>query len=654
MNRRDDESFRIKARAPKSGRGRESLFIDRVLTQVRRSGGGVGRPTQRKGRRGRPQFHRGGLAAAFAGARLDARSRRVIIKTRLVYLKTGGSRALATHLRYLAREGVGRDGVPGQAYDARSDAADLKTFEKRIPGDRHQFRMILAPEDGAALADLKAFTRDLMSGVERDLGTRLEWVAVDHWDTANPHTHVILRGTDETGRDLVIDREYLIRGMRLRACELATEWLGPRTELEIRRSMEHDIGQERWTGIDRALQAHARDGVLDLREMPEGAARLRERNLMLARLQRLEPMGLSEKLGPGRWRMREDAETVLRHMGERGDIVRTMQRAFGKEPRELAIFDPRRGAEPVIGRIAAKGIADELTDKAYLVIDGLDGRGHYVTLPPGTDLAELPVGGIVEASVASDRVADRSIVALAEHGVYSTQVHLAELRANPPRTLDPEEIVAGHVRRLEALRRAGIVERFDAGMWRIPNDLVERGRTYDRQRSGGVAVVLHSHSPVERQVRVVGATWLDRQLVDGAIPQSPLRGFAASAHEAMRAREEFLIEQGLAKRQDGRVVLARNLLRTLRERELEKTAQAISKQTGLTYRPVADRTSAAGVYRRSVMLASGRFAMLDDGLGFSLVPWRPVLEKHLGQDVAAMLRGDSVSWHFGRKLGRSL
>ncbi len=101
-------------------------------------------------------------------------------------------------------------------------------------------------------------------------------------------------------------------------------------------------------------------------------------------------------------------------------------------------------------------------------------------------------------------------------------------------------------------------------------------------------------------------------------------------------------------------MLSRNLLRTLRERELEKASQAIERETGLTYRPAADGTSASGVYRRSIMLTSGRFAMLDDGLGFSLVPWRPVLEKRLGQNLTALTRGDTVSWQLGRKLGRSL
>src|SRR5256885_6460062 len=73
---------------------------------------------------------------------------------------------------------------------------------------------------------------------------------------------------------------------------------------------------------------------------------------------------------------------------------------------------------------------------------------------------------------------------------------------------DPQEVVAAHVRRLEALRRAGIVERVAEGLWKVPDDLPEQGRRYDAQRLGGVAVELKSHLPIERQARVIGATWL--------------------------------------------------------------------------------------------------------------------------------------------------
>src|SRR3546814_11538595 len=87
-----------------------------------------------------------------------------------------------------------------------------------------------------------------MKQVELDLGTRLDWVAVDHWDTDNPHTHIVLRGKDDRGEDLVIARDYIGRGMRTRASELATDWLGPRTQRELERSRqrseERRVGKE--------------------------------------------------------------------------------------------------------------------------------------------------------------------------------------------------------------------------------------------------------------------------------------------------------------------------------------------------------------------------------------------------------------------------
>jgi hypothetical protein len=200
---------------------------------------------------------------------------------------------------------------------------------------------------------------------------------------------------------------------------------------------------------------------------------------------------------------------------------------------------------------------------------------------------------------------------------------------------------------LEALRRAGIVERVDEGVWRVPDDLVARGRTYDRQRLGSAAVELRSHLPVEKQVRAIGATWLDHQLVGDANTLSD-RGFATTVREALTARQEFLADQGLAERRGQRIILAGNLLAKLRDRDIEATATTIAIETGLAYRPFPDGTVASGVYRRSVWLASGRFAMLDDGLGFSLVPWRPVIERRLGQTVSAVVRGEHITWGLGR------
>lgn len=218
---------------------------------------------------------------------------------------------------------------------------------------------------------------------------------------------------------------------------------------------------------------------------------------------------------------------------------------------------------------------------------------------------------------------------------------------------DPQEIVAAHVRRLQALRRAGIVERVADGLWKVPEDLAECGRQYDAQRLDGVTVELKSHLPIERQARVIGATWLDQQLIGGGRGLGDL-GFGAEAKEALQQRADFLEEQGLAQRRGQRVILVRNLLGTLRNRELAQAAKDVTADTGLTHRPVTDGQRVAGIYRRLVMLASGRYAMLDNGMGFSLVPWRPVIEQRLGQQLAATVRGGGVSWEVGRQRDPSI
>ena len=119
----------------------------------------------------------------------------------------------------------------------------------------------------------------------------------------------------------------------------------------------------------------------------------------------------------------------------------------------------------------------------------------------------------------------------------------------------------------------------------------------------------------------------------------------------MRQRADFLEEQGLAQRRGQRVIIARNLLGTLRNRELAQVAKDMAVETGLEHRPVADGQRVSGIYRRSVILTSGRYAMLDDGMGFSLVPWRPVIEQRLGQQLAATVSSGGASWEIGRQRG---
>ena len=647
----DEDRFRVRPGRPRFERDPGvQKFMTRVLRASRQASAGAGKPLARGRGRG-AEKGRGHIAARRIRGRVGPRARRVTVKARLVVHAQAAPGSTAAHLRYIQRDSVTREGERGRAYSADRDIAKVEDFETRVEPDRHEFRFIVSPEDAAEIGDLRGYTRELMGRMEADLGTRLDWVAVDHWDTDNPHTHVVLRGVDATGENLVIARDYIAHGMRVRASELATDLLGPQTEREMRERMTREVGQERWTGLDRQLAEQARDQKVDLRVVPADSDGRFRRGLLIGRLQELERLGLAEPAGPGRWTLSADAEPTLRAMGERGDIIRTMQRALGHAERPLAMFDASTETPTrIVGRIAAKGLADELQDRGYLVVDGIDGRGHYVALPSGANLADYPTGGIVEVSGGSrePRPADRVIASrVAPDRLYRPDRHLAEARRDAHPGDDPEAYVGAHVRRLEALRRAGVVERLSDGAWRVPPDLLARAAAFEADRSGGAVVALRSHLDLGRQTRALGATWLDRSLIEG-VATAPA-GFGAEVRSALDERRAFLVEEGLATRHGPRTILGRDLLATLRDREVVQVARGLATEAGLQHRPVKDGDDVRGVYRRSVMLASGRFAMLDDGVGFSLVPWKPVLEQRLGQTVSGVLRGGSVSWDLSRQ-----
>ena len=641
----DGDRFRVRPAAPKSRAGpRPERFVSQVLKEVSKAG------AKASGQRaGRPAstFGRGRVAAGMAVGRLGVHARRVVIKARFVVLRKAGANSVSNHLRYIERDGVTRDGQRGQAYGADTDAADLKAFEERGRGDRHQFRFIVSAEDAVDLEDLHGFTRQLMQRMAVDLETSLDWVAVDHWDTDNPHTHIVLNGRTAGKEDLVIAPDYMAHGMRMRASEIATEWLGPRTEAEIRQSLQREVGQQRLTGLDRALLRQAVADTVDLTGQPEDRQR---QNLLRARLQRLEAMALAERVDANRWRLAPDMESTLTAMGEREDALDTIRRALKGQQRECLLDGA--SITPVIGRIAAKGLADELHDRGYLVVDGIDGRAHYLKLPSGADLSALPVGSIVEARPPGrERTVDRTIAAVVQDGIYQSVDHLARLEHAADR--DPQATVDVHVRRLEALRRSGVVARVADGVWQVPPDLVEKARQHDAQRGSGPTIELRSHLPIDQQVRAIGATWLDRQLI-GEGGGLAVQGFGAQVRDAMHGRADFLVEQGLAERRGQRMAFSRNLLATLRDRELSAVGKSLQDQTGKTYRPMQDGARISGVYRQSIQFVSGRFAMLDDGVGFSLVPWRPVIEQRLGQRISVMVRGSSVTFQLMRQREMSM
>lgn len=626
------------------------------------SGGGVRKASATPSRgvkRGRgAAFVRSRTLAGRGWSHRQPGARRVIVKSRSIRAAGKNGRA-AAHLRYIQRDGTSRDGERGQLYSANEDRADGNAFLDRGADDRHQFRVIVSPEDSADLGDLTGFTRDLMSQTEKDLGTKLDWVAVNHFNTGHPHIHVIVNGRDELGEDLVINGDYIAHGVRERASELATLELGPITGIEQQRKLRIEIDQDRFTRIDRAMITEAGDGLLDLRHEPADPRGVSDRALRLARLGKLKRMSLVTEHAPGRWELSARLEPTLRELGEHGDIIRTMQKALRADghDRDPASFQIHDGAPttPIVGRMIDKHLTDELGENLTLIVDGVDGRTHHVA---GVDPARVEgarIGSLVEIgpAEAGRRPADRTITSMVQDGIYRPGRHLERARfdGRVPGG-DYEGFVDAHVRRLEALRRAGIVERIDADRWRIPEDFESRAAAHDAGRNRQLNIRVLSTFDLEHQITADGATWLDRRLVDRGASDHTSAGFGQEAQEAMDRRREHLIEQGDATRQaDGRVFYRRNLLATLEQRDVAQSGADLAASRGVPFRAARDGETVQGKFAQTVQLSSGRFALVENAHEFTLVPWRPVIENRLGRDVMGVVQGGSVSWQLGRNKG---
>jgi len=582
---RDDNEFRVRPGRSRDSGAASGRRSQKLATQVQRAANKAGLAGSR--RAGLKRGSGSGKAArgrrTVAAMRRTPGQRRVTVMARIARHKGAHYRAapLAKHITYLERDGVSRDGRDASMFDARTDGADRDAFAGRCEDDRHHFRFIVSPEDAGDMEDLRSFTRELMADAAKDLGTELDWVAVDHWNTDNPHIHVLVRGVASDGTDLVIDRGYISEGLRFRAEERVTLELGPRTELDIRTALSREVDAERWTSLDRQLERLGQDtaGLVDLR--PGGDADPEMRRLLLGRAAKLEQLGLAAREGPAVWALEPGAETTLRDLSVRNDIIKTMHNAMSRDGGRFDVsalaLHQDVPSEPVIGRLVERGLHDELTGSAYAIVDGVDGRTHHLRFNDMEMTGDAKAGSIVE------------------------------LRS-----------------------------------W-------EDAKGHDR-----LSLATRSDIPLEAQIKAPGATWLDRQLV-ARDPVATGNGFGREVRDALDARASHLETQGLARRQGQRVILAQDLVGTLKNQELTAATQAIAARTGLEHKPSGAGDYVSGIYRERVTLSTGRFAMIDEGLGFQLVPWRPALDQHLGQHITGtMSPGGTVDWALGRGRGISL
>lgn len=571
----EDGDFRIRPGRMRSTRvQRTRPIINQVLAATRRAGGHVthqGTITRSR----QSHFGRGKLASVIAVRGVSSHSRRAIIKARVVRTgRVGG--ALAAHVKYLQRDGVTRDGEKGHLFGANEDNIDRDMFADRCSDDRHHFRFIVSPEDAADMANLKDFTRDLMAQMQKDLGTELDWVAVDHWNTGQPHIHILVRGVADDGRDLVIARDYIGDGLRARARELVTQELSLRTEHDIAKSHERQIYAEHWTDLDRKLSHELEQhGIIEMAAPIDHQPDALHTHKM-GRLRKLEHLGFASEIGNGQWVLRDDAETGLQAIGNRADIIKRMHQALGARGIERAEYDyhveAHLGNDKVIGRLVDRGLHDELCGSAYAIIDGIDGRTHHVVLPNLDATGDSTPGSIVELRQFKDR----------------------------------------------------------------------RGR----QRH---ALAVRSDMDINTQISEPGPTWLDRRNLSR--DRDDLGGgFGREVKDALDARAEHLVEQGLARRQGQRIIFVASLLDTLEQSDMARQASRLAQELGIPHHETKAGEFVSGTVREKLTLGSGRYAMIDDGLGFSLVPWTRSLDRQLGRHISGVMRDDGgVDWNLGRK-----
>lgn len=316
--------------------------------------------------------------------RVDVRQR-VIVKALVSrHMGKGAARgaALAAHVRYLGRDGAGHEGEAGTFFDRNEDAVNGAERTRGWAEHRHHFRFIISPEHGDRISDLQDYVRDVMGRVCADLGeAELPWMAVCHYDTDQPHAHVLMPGRRASGRDLVIPRDYVAYGFRARAQEAAQERLGDLSRLDAERRVWRETQRDAFTGFDRRLLA-SMDGEGMVGDAVGGKSAWAA--LTRGRLAHLEALGLAERQGR-RFRLDEDLEGRLRRLQISKDVIRTINQRGLETGRAAEIFREGR----VTGQVMKAGFHDELGVSPFVVVKDGQGVEHYARMAIGTALPSV-------------------------------------------------------------------------------------------------------------------------------------------------------------------------------------------------------------------------------------------------------------------------
>ncbi len=361
------------------------------------------RPTERRPRREQPMSgravrrKRAALSRRYTGTSQTSQ-RRVVVQGRYIrrWDKQTLVKSMRRHVGYLTRNHTARSGEKAVLYGRDVNEVDKDAFIERSAHDPRVFRFTLSPENQELVGP--AFTREMVSRWEGVVGARFDFVAADHFNTDNPHTHLVIRGVDrDTGEELFIPKDVMRTGLREIASGVATEWLGRRTTREIESSIRADISKERLTQIDRWLLKEQDAGIAEYRTVPKSRTAQFYRHAKIARLGKIEDLGLATRVSRNTYQLSDQMETVLRERGLDNDYVKLKHRELAARRivrlGEAVDYDPADAPSPLIGRV----VAEKYASHDALFVHTLQGEVHRIRSAEAAN-KELTPGTLVEVT----------------------------------------------------------------------------------------------------------------------------------------------------------------------------------------------------------------------------------------------------------------
>lgn len=615
-----------------------------IFTKLNR-GGGIAKSHSNKRMVRRGLMTRGNSFVGFSSGQ------RVVVKARYVKHKAGsmkaggGAASLRDHLKYISRDAAGKDGEKAVLFNEQEEGLDRKGFLELCQNDRHHWRFIISPENGHQIEDFHGYVRSVVKLVEKDLQTSLEWTSAVHYDTDDVHAHVIVRGVNDRGEDLVIGQDYVKEGFRRRAQEVATELLGERSLEEIQKSQEREVEALRVTSLDRFMEKQmGQERTLDVRAKTNFGKSLFYEGLIKGRLRFLAASGLAVEQPPGVYALKEDYQDDLRAIAQKNEAVKRLYPKIQDQARldDLSVYAIKDGQGPTVtGRIVDKGIMDELYDRKYVVVEDMEAKLHFVAVGETRSYDKAEKGSLVTVKPGGQSTgrADQNIKMIADmnDGLYDAAVHRAhvekEMKFIPEE--DRDQYVDYHLKRLETLEKNEIVKVMDGGRYEIPADVIAKGEELTKKINKREKKRFYPHlnvlsaTPIERLVYAEKKTWLDRELYKQA-KKGPSIPYDAGVSQALAARRDWLVKNDLAIIQsNGEFALRGKALQQLDTMEVYAAGRKLAQKFGLEFSDKRVKYDQLMQYGGFVNLETGTWAVVSQGKALQLarVESEPKLER---------------------------